>query len=179
MYKQQAQKIEVIVRKEGSGGDKNNGETSADNVGSQGGDISTSTGGLSRKTKRFLIVNSTHAASVGKQIARSIIHYNISGIGLQQGDQALQDIVSQRVEYMEDATGFASSVAMGVVYGATGGLPGMIAGGVIAGVSSVASLVYKYASRERDFNYKMFKENNSVEYQRARASISLTNGRLR
>ena len=35
------------------------------------------------------------------------------------------------------------------------------------------------ANIKRDFNYKVFKENNAIEYQRARASISLTTGRLR
>ena len=32
---------------------------------------------------------------------------------------------------------------------------------------------------KEEYNYKAFKENNAIAYQRARASISLTTGRLR
>ena len=46
-------------------------------------------------------------------------------------------------------------------------------------VTSGVSLAVKYAGREREFNYKVFKENNAIEYQRARASINMTTGRLR
>ena len=68
---------------------------------------------------------------------------------------------------------------MGAVYGAWGGPIGAILGATFGAISSGASTAVKYLGREREFNYKVFKENNSIEYQRARASINLTTGRLR
>ena len=80
---------------------------------------------------------------------------------------------------MKDVTNIASSVGMGALYGSWGGPIGAVLGAAFGAVSSGVSTAVKYAGREREFNYKQFKENNAIEYQRARASISLTTGRLR
>lgn len=179
MLKQQSQKIEVIVRKEGGAGAKNAKETDTENVGSQNGEQSTSTGGLSRRTKRFIFVNSTHAFAVAKQGAGAAINYIISGLGDKSGDQAYQDRASRQMEIVQDVTGFATSVAMGAGYGAVGGPIGMALGAGFAAISNLISLGSKYKTREREFDFKMFKENNAIEYKRARAGINLTTGRLR
>ena len=68
---------------------------------------------------------------------------------------------------------------MGAVYGAWGGPIGAVLGATFGAISSATSIGVKYAGREREFNYKVFKENNAIEYQRARASINMTTGRLR
>ena len=124
-------------------------------------------------------MNITHGLSVAKQIGTGAVNLAISQIGNENGDQALQQSVSRQMEIFQDTTNFASSVGMGIAFGATGGVPGMIMGGVFAALSSGSSLLFKYLGREREFNFKEFKENNAIEYQRARASISLTTGRLR
>ena len=90
-----------------------------------------------------------------------------------------QENVQRRFEIVKDVGGFASSVAMGAVYGAWGGPIGAVLGATFGAISSATSIGAKYAGREREFNYKVFKENNSIEYQRARASINMTTGRLR
>ena len=179
MLKQQSQKIEVIVRKEGGAGAKNAKETDTENVGSQNGEQSTSTGGLSRRTKRFIQVNSTHAFAVAKQGANALVSYIVGGLGGKSGDEAYQDKVNRQVEIVQDVGNLATSVAMGAGYGAVGGPVGMVLGASFALASNLISLGSKYATRERDFDFKMFKENNAVEYKRARAGINLTTGRLR
>jgi hypothetical protein len=179
MLKQQSQKIEVIVRKEGGAGAKNAKETDTENVGSQNGEQSTSTGGLSRRTKRFIQVNSTHAFAVAKQGFNTAMNYMIGSLGQTSGDQSLQQQTERTVEIIQDVSGFATSIAMGAGYGAIGGPLGMALGASFAAVSSAISTGNKYMTRRRDFNYKLFKENNSIEYMRARASINLTTGRLR
>ena len=68
---------------------------------------------------------------------------------------------------------------MGGVYGAWGGPIGSAIGAGLGAIQSGLSLAVKYAGREREFSYKVFKENNAIEYRRARASINLTTGRLR
>lgn len=174
-----SQKIEVIVRKDAGTSSLGANEKSADQV--TGQQIQSTSGGssITRATNRFMVVNMTHGLSVAKQIGTGAINLAISQIGNESGDQALQQSVSRQMEIFQDTTNFASSVGMGIAFGATGGVPGMIMGGVFAALSSGSSLLFKRLGREREFNFKEFKENNAIEYQRARASISLTTGRLR
>lgn len=183
LYQQGTQRIEIIVRKEGdTGGDVGAKETDVDNIG-DGKETTwrTSVFGSENpnRIKRIVKTNTTHALAVTKQIVDLGIEYWVAGLGNQYGDQALQDNISRKVEIMKDVTNVASSTAMGALYGAWGGPVGAIIGAVFGAVSSGVSTAVKYANREREFNYKMFKENNSIEYQRARASINLTTGRLR
>lgn len=177
MHYQQAQRIEVIVRKEGGGGEKNNKETDIDTE--KNGEQSAKTSGLSRRAKRFVLTNLTHGIAVGKQAANAAVNYYVGGLGYEYGDTSLQHMVERQVEIVNDHINTATSIGMGMTYGSFGGIPGMILGGVFGGASAAVSLISKYANRERDFNYKVFKENNAIEYQRARASINLTTGRLR
>lgn len=177
------QRIEVIIKKEGGSPssmpkEKDPQETGRDQV--------KSTSFLSRWNdpksnfrERFIRVNATHIYAVSRQVLNLGINYAIQGLGYQYGDQALQDNIQSQFERMQDITGLASSVGMGITYGASGGIPGMIIGGVLGAVSGTASLVTKQATRRRDYDYKVFKENNAIQYQRARASINLTTGRLR
>lgn len=176
LYQKGTQRIEVIVRKEG-GGVPGGRTIDADEVENPTDtDTGTTTGSTSN---RFLRTTITHGFATARQVGLLGANYLIQGIGNYTGDQAYQQLVEREVEIYQDVTGFASSVAMGALYGSAGRLPGAVLGALFAAAGSGASLGFKYASRERDFNYKVFKENNAIEYQRARASISLTAGRLR
>ena len=180
VYQQGTQRIEIIVRKDSGGGQNGAKETETENVSSTGTQNETQkSGGLTARQKRMIKTNATHALAITKQVADLGLEYVVSGIGQSNGDQALQDQVSRNVEIVKDVTGFASSVAMGALYGAWGGPVGAVLGATFGAISTGVSTAVKYANRERDFNYKVFKENNAIEYQRARASISLTTGRLR
>lgn len=179
-YQQGTQRIEVIVRKEGGGGQDGAKEVDTENVSSTGTQNTTQTsGGLNNRQKRIIKTNLTHALAITKQVMDLGFEYWIGGLGQQYGDQSMQDLVSRNMEILKDTTGFASSVAMGALYGSWGGMPGLILGMTFGAISSAASTGVKYSTRQREFNYKIFKENNAIEYQRARASISLTTGRLR
>ena len=179
-YQQGTQRIEIIVRKEASGGQDGAKETESENVSSSGTQTATQTsGGLTARQKRIIKTNATHILAVAKQVADLEIEYYISGIGQRNGDQALQDQISRKVETVKDATNLASSVAMGAVYGSWGGQIGTALGVALGAISTGASISSKYKSRQRDYDYKVFKENNAIEYQRSRAGINLTTGRLR
>lgn len=183
LYQQGTQRIEVIVRKEGGGG----GDTGAREKGtsdvSGGGETTWRTAVFGsenpQRIKRVIKTNMTHAIAITKQVVDLGIEFWISGIGDRYGDQALQDAVSRNVEIYKDVTGFASSVGMGALYGSWGGPIGAVLGATFGAISSAASTGTKYATRKREFNYKAFKQNNAIEYQRARANINLTTGRLR
>ena len=176
LYQKGTQRIEVIVRKEGGGitGGRTIDPDQVENPTDT--DTGTTEGRISN---RFLRTNITHGFATARQVGLLGVNYWIQGTGNTTGDQAYQQLVEREVEIYQDVTGFASSVAMGALYGSAGKGPGAVLGALFAAVGSGASLGFKYASRERDFNYKVFKENNAIEYQRARASISLPAGRLR
>ncbi len=178
-YQKGTQRIEIIVRKDSSGQDGAK-ETETENVSSSGTQNTTKTsGGLTARTKRIIKTNTTHALAVSKQVIDLGIEYVVGGLGQKYGDQALQENVERNVEMVKDVTNIASSIAMGALYGSWGGPVGSVLGATFGAISTGVSTAVKYANRERDFNYKVFKENNAIEYQRARASISLTTGRLR
>lgn len=181
LYQQGTQRIEIIVRKEGGNTQTNAQEVQAEDVGGRETTWRTSVFGSENpnRIKRVIKTNTTHALAISKQITDLGIEYWISGIGNKYGDQSYQEQVSRTFEIAKDVGGFASSTAMGAVYGAWGGPIGAVLGAIFGAVSSATSIAVKYSSREREFNYKMFKENNAIEYQRARASINMTTGRLR
>ena len=185
LYQQGTQKIEIIVRKDISGSDNGAKEVGAENVTASNAETSTaatsgkSGGTLSYRQARMLRVSTLHSWGVMKQVGETAINYYVSGLGDMYGDEALQARAERVVESVIDVGGFASSVGMGAASMSWAGPVGMIIGGSLGAISSGASIGAKYASRRREFNYKVFKENNAIEYQRARASINYTTGRLR
>ena len=186
MYVQKGtQRIEIIVRKEGGGSLAGANQVESEKVSNASATsgstfLSKITGTESvARQHRILKTNATHALAMTRQVVLQGFHYWVGGLGMQHGDQAVQDAVQREVEKGQDISGFASSVAMGALYGSWGGPLGTMLGASMAAITTAVSTGFKYKSRERDFNYKLFKENNSIQYKRARASINLTNGRLR
>lgn len=182
LYQQGTQRIEVIVRKEGgSVAETNARETDTDGVGGGSNDNYSFWLGTSNPKRKARVVktNLTHFLAVSKQLADLVIEHYISGIGYRNGDQAEQDRVQRNWEIGKDGTNVASSVAMGALYGSWGGPLGSIVGASLAAISTGASLAVKYRGRQREYDYKIFKEENAIEYTRARAGINLTDGRLR
>lgn len=184
LYQQGTQRIEVIVRKEGGGGADGAGtkETAADETTGTGSakEVGTGKGIFGRfNTRAFWRTNITHGLATGRQVGELIINYKVGGLGLQNGDQALQDQIARKIEQVKDPLSFATSIAMGASYGSAGGVPGAIFGALFGALGTGASLHVKYLARQREYDYTVFKEQNAIEYQRARAGIDLTNGRLR
>lgn len=175
LYQQGVQKIEVIVKKEGGGGavkEKEAGEVTT-NQKNENIDVNK------KLNKRFWKINATHAIATAKQVGGLIIEYNVGRAGMLNGDMALQQKISRNMEIIKDAGNIISSIGIGATYGSMGGIPGMIVGASLSAISSGVSMGVKYARRQDEFNFKEFKENNAIEYKRARAGINLTNGRLR
>lgn len=175
------QRIEVVIRKIGGGGEgsiKNaNKKAPAEKPKTW---RTTLTGSEDpKRVRRVLVTNMTHLLASAKQVTQQTLQYYIGGLGNMHGDQAYQDRAQRTLEVLQDTTGFASAVTMGAVYGSWGGPIGSIIGGTLGAINSGVSTGFKYMGRQREFNYKIFKEENSLQYLRARASINLTNGRLR
>lgn len=184
LYQQGTQRIEIIVRKEGGGGTTGANETDTDDIGSQESaknlrNISLYGTTSQRRIKRIWKTNTTHALAFAKQAFDMGANYSYAGFGMKYGDQAYQENVQRRFEIVKDFSGFASSIGMGAIYGSWGGPIGAVLGATLGAATNMLSTGIKYMGREREFDYKTFKENTSIEYQRARASINLTTGRLR
>lgn len=184
-YQMGNQRIEVIVRKEGGGENLTGANTTDSGASSNGGAtrdgwIATLTGSnkVSRQY-RVIMTNATHTLATMRQFELQWRNWWIQGMGMRHGDQAFQEQWERTAEIFTDTTGFAASVAMGAIYGSWGGPLGTFMGAMLGAVNTSTSLAAKYSGRRREFNYKLFKENNAIEYRRARASINLTTGRLR
>jgi hypothetical protein len=177
LYQQGTQRIEIVVRKESDGSSVGAKTTEPESAGGKGGGETTWKTAIfgsesPERIRRVIKINATHMIAVSKQVVGLAMEYRHAGISYKTGDQSLQDQVKRKVEVIEDASNVASSVAMGAVFGS-------FLGAAMGLISSGASTIVKYRSREREFNYKMFKENNAIEYKRARAHVNLTTGRLR
>lgn len=178
LYQTGTERIEIIVRKDMG---EMSLSRSVDEGGTGGGAETDTTGKVLRETKsrRFVRTNVTHAIATAHQVVDLSINYAIGQIGNRYGDQALQDKIQRDVEVFQDVSNVATATAMGAAYGSAGGPLGSIFGALFGLVGSTASTIVKYSTRQKNYDYNIFKENNSISYQRARANISLTTGRLR
>lgn len=174
LLRQGTERIEVVVRKEGGGSVKGANETAADEK-TAGGGQTAEAGKQTRFTKTVL----KHSFSASKQLVSTAVDFWATGIGYQYGDQALQDRTQRVIEQVRDVENTAISIAMGATGFAWAGLPGIAFGAIAGAAQSLSSIAFRQARREREFDFKVFKENSSVEYARARANINLTTGRLR
>jgi len=185
LYKQGTQRIEVIVRKDGgmgaSGGagakETDAEKTDATGGNSDGGDNTGKSKGMSARKQRIIKTNLTHALAAAKQQADYAVEFWLSGIGYVNGDQAHEDQMKRKMEQIQDRLSIASSIAMGMMYGSWGGPAGMVVGGALGAVQSGSAVIFRQANRRRDYAWEIFKENNSIAYQQARASRSIVDGR--
>lgn len=178
---QQGQKIEVIVRKEDltaatAGANEKPAEQAGQNPQTTSGTGAETDGRESRISAR---ITGTKLLAATVAMGRLGLNYYAGGIGYRTGDSAQQEAVQRNFEIAEEGIGVLASVGIGVLYGARGGAVGMAVGGVLAAATTAVSLSVKYGGRYREYNAKMFKEENAIEYKRARANLSLTTGRLR
>ncbi len=174
LLRQGTERIEVVVRKEGGGSVKGANESAADEK-TAGGAQTAEIGKQNRFAKAVL----KHSFSSSKQLVDTAVDFWATGIGYKYGDQALQDRTQRQIEERRDYAGTATSIVMGGLGFAWAGVPGVLFGALTGAVQSLSSIGFRQARREREFDFKVFKENSSVEYARARANINLTTGRLR
>ena len=117
------------------------------------------------------------AASIA--VGRLWLNYYVGGVSYRTGDSAQQEAAQRNLELLEEGGGMLTSIGIGATYGARGGAIGMILGATLAAITTASSIGVKYANKAREYNMKVFKEENGIEYKRARANLSLTTGRLR
>lgn len=117
--------------------------------------------------------------NLATQLGKEFIDYYVSDIGRANGDSNYQAIVNRKIEKVTDALSIGQGALSGAAMGAAAGLVGAIIGAVVGVVASGASLGFKYAKREREYQHEMFKENTSQAYQLSRTNYSAYTGRVR
>lgn len=175
MLFQQQSKIEVIVRKEDDSGEEKGNETLEAGESTNNPDGKKNTKANNKQTK----IRATQIYSAFKQIRNLAVNYGLGGLGYYYGDASYQDLWQRNIEILNDFGSIISAVGIGATYGSIGGPVGMAIGIATNVATTTASLLTKYANREREFSVKEFKQNNQIQYARARAGVNFTNGRLR
>lgn len=173
-----ATRVDIVVSKVSGGGD-GDGSNESPKEQNEEKKAEAKAQRIKQRTKR-MITRKIIAATI--QLTEQTVNYYNSGIGTYSGDSAYQDYQQRQAEKVLDTVNIGSSAGMGFMNGlmVSGGNPAV--GLAVAGLQTITTLTskyYKYAQRHRDYNLKTFKENNAIEYNRTRANINLTNGRLR
>lgn len=127
-------------------------------------------------TQFFAIQSGINLAT---QTAKQFINYYVSNIGRRNGDSNYQAIVNRRIEQVTDVLSIGQGALSGAGAGAVFGVPGVVIGAVVGAASSSVNLGFKYAERERDYQYQRFADDNSQAYNLARANYSVFTGRVR
>lgn len=184
LYKQNMQKFEIIVRKDGgsfaASGTKGLKTNQASNSQIDKTELRSnidSDAGVKAKTLGKFI--GAGLIQLTKQAIFSGFDYYVSGIGMNSGDQSLQAQINRKIEIVQDVVNVGSSIISGALMGSSLGPVGTIVGGLVGAAGSAVSIGMRQQSREREYSYQVFKENSSIQYQRARAGLNLTTGRLR
>ena len=175
----QKDRIEVVIRKEESGQslvgakEKQADEIDAENAGK-------SEAQKEKSEKRTLFLNTMHLANVAISSAKASARTYINNLSNAYGDEAYQAQANRKIEFLGDTLGNMIYVAGATITGIRfGGTIGAILGATGSMVNVVSNLANKFIGRELEYNTKVAKENNSIEYKRAISHINLTNGRLR
>ncbi len=119
------------------------------------------------------------AVNLATQTAKQFVNYYISDIGRKNGDANYQAVVNRRIEQVTDVLSIGQGALGGAGAGAVFGVPGVVIGAVVGAASSGVNLGFKYAERERDYQYQRFTDNNNQAYNLARANYSVFTGRVR
>lgn len=119
------------------------------------------------------------SVKVATQAVKQAANYYISDIGRQNGDDNYQAMVNRTIEVVSDHLSVLSGAASGAIAGSMFGGIGAGIGLVLGATSSAISLGFKYAERNRNYQFEMFQQNNGIAYNISRANFNALAGRVR
>ena len=154
--------------------------TKSDKGGVNSNDIESSgmSRALSGKRKMHLIQNAGRfAVNLGINVIPNAVNGQIANA---TGDTNYQAYARRQSEIKADVVNPITSISNATISGALiGGGVGAIMGLVTSATSSIFSLVNKYEGRNTQYAIDVWKQNQSTDYNKARAGIDLTDGRTR
>jgi len=179
LYQQGVQKLEIIVRRDISVASGTKGLATGKASATQAEDLGENIDDDSTKKKTLKQFAMVGAISVAKQIVFTGFDYYVGGIGMKNGDQALQDQVNAKISMVKDVINVGTSIAGGAIAGSAFGPVGTVVGAIVGVVSSGISIASRELEAKRQYDFAMFKENNAIEYNKARAGLFGSDGRVR
>lgn len=154
--------------------------TKSDKGGVNSNDIESSgmSRALSGKRKIHLVQNAGRfAVNLGMNVIPNAVNGQIANA---TGDTNYQAYARRQSEIKADVVNPITNISNATISGALiGGPVGAIMGLVTSATSSIFSLVNKYEGRNTQYAIDVWKQNQSTNYNKARAGIDLTDGRTR
>ena len=130
-------------------------------------------------TKRKLHI-ANNLARNAVNLTMTFTNTRINQIANMTGDSNYQYHVSRQFEVVEDTSRFATNVLSSTVSGASiGGPTGAVIAFATAVLTQSVSYAQKYEGRNINNAITQWKENQSINYNKARAGVDLTDGRSR
>lgn len=154
--------------------------TKSDKGGVNSNDIES--GGMSRalsgKRKIHLVQNAGRfVVNLGINVIPNAVNGQIANA---TGDTNYQAYARRQSEIKADVVNPITNIGNATISGALiGGPVGAIMGLVTSATSSIFSLANKYEGRNTQYAIDVWKQNQSTNYNKARAGIDLTDGRTR
>lgn len=154
--------------------------TKSDKGGVNSNDIESSgmSRALSGKRKIHLVQNAGRfAVNLGMNVIPNAVNGQIANA---TGDTNYQAYARRQSEIKADVVNPITNISNATISGALiGGPVGAIMGLVTSATSSIFSLANKYEGRNTQYAIDVWKQNQSTNYNKARAGIDLTDGRTR
>ena len=179
IYQQGKQTLTIIVRGEGvttTETTEKGADTSPKEEQENQTETKAKSKGMSRRVKAITI---THGIAAGISATQAAINYAVGDIAGTTGDKNYADLVRRKVEILQDTGNVVTATAMSAWYGSRGGVVAGVVTTAIGFTTAMISKTNKYLNREREYKIETFKMDNEIEYNRSRANINLTTGRLR
>ena len=180
IYQQGKQTMTIIVRGEGVNiTDSTEKRVDESPKEAQEEQQETTTKTKRKMSHRVKMITITHAVATGISLANSATNYYIGDIAGTTGDKNYAELVQRKVEMGKDVLDVAVATTMSAYYGSRGGFWVGVATAAMGFTTAVTSKANKYLNRDREYHIETFKMDNEIEYNRSRANINLTTGRLR
>lgn len=179
LYQQGKQTLYVVVRGEGvttTDGVATTTSKSPKEQQDERQETKSKSKGMSARVKMITI---SHAIATTYGIGVAAYNYMMGDIAGTTGDKNYADIVKRNAETNKDIVDVGIATMMGAYYGSRGGVVAGVVTAALSFTTATASKVNKYLNREREYRIETFKMDNEIEYNRSRANINLTTGRLR
>lgn len=171
---------DIVQKRTNSVAEKSVNPNSNEASGNSNDSSSAWSGGTFHISKKRMIHMGINATRTIKTLATQYANAGIGQLGAITGDSNYQNIVQRQVESGIDTISSIWNIGSATTSGALiGGPIGAALALASSSLSTAFSLMNKYETRNMQNAISTWKENQSVNYNKARAGIELTDGRTR
>lgn len=179
------QKIDIFIHAQAYTSSRSTAENKKVNPNNAKSNVNSNnaeSGGISHALSGKRIIHlSQSAVRFGVNMGINVIPNAVNGqIANATGDVNYQAMARRKSEILADTVNPISNISNATISGALiGGSIGAVVGFASSAITSVFSLANKYEGRKTQYAIDTWKQNQSTNYNKARAGIDLTDGRTR